>query len=172
MKRLLFAMLVLPAVLMTVSAAEKRPEFSAHIIPTKAASIADQFSGILPNRPPFFPKVSKVTCGEPFKLELIFIGAKIRNGAVNLAGKLVMIDPQGKKNEIPLRGNVTKIPGDATGVFLFPQSLLIIYEPKDPKGKCTFDMELTDCNADKTVKASASVEYVEKNRAETGCQSI
>lgn len=145
-----------------IGAAETKPQgFSAHIIPTKAVNIADQFAGILPGRPPFFPKVSKVVCGEPFQLDIIFIGAKIRNGTVKLTGKLTMADPQGKKTEIPLRCNLAKVSGDTAGVFLFPQSLKVIYEPKDPKGKCSFDVVLTDCNAEKTATASASVEYVE-----------
>ncbi len=172
MKKSLFAMLMLTAVFAAVSAAEKQPGFSAGIIPTRAVNIADQFTGILPARPPFFPKVSKVVCGEPFALEIIFIGAKVRNGAIELAGKLTMSDPKGKKTEIPLRRHMAKVSGDTAGVFLFPQSLKVIYEPQDPRGKCSFELELTDRNAAKTVKASASVEYVEKVDPEPGAKAF
>ncbi|MBQ6597650.1 MAG: hypothetical protein IJH79_08875, partial [Lentisphaeria bacterium] len=172
MKKSLFVLPVLAAVLTAVCAAEKQPGFSAQIIPTKAVNIADQFTGILPNRPPFFPKVVKVTCGEPFKVEIVFSGAKIRNGAVDLAGKLVMTDPEEKQNEIPLRSHIRKVSGDTAGVFLLPQSLTVIYEPKDPKGKYTFDMELADCGANRTIRASASVEYVEKVDPKPGMKAF
>ena len=158
----MFAMLMLVLAAVLVGAETKPRGFSAQIIPTRAVNIADQFTGILPARPPFFPKVSKVICGEPFALEIIFIGAKVRNGAIELAGKLTMSDPKGKKTEIPLRRHMAKVSGDTAGVFLFPQSLKVIYEPQDPRGKCSFELELTDCHAEKTVKASASVEYMEK----------
>lgn len=171
MKKSLFAMLMLTAVFAAVAATEKQPGFSARIIPTKAANIADQFAGILPNRPPFFSKVSKVVCGEPFKVEIVFFGAKIRNGGIDLTGKLVMTDPAGKRNVIPLHSHIKKVSGDTAGVFLLPQNLVVICEPKDPKGKYTFDMELTD-GANRTAKASASVEYAEKVDPEPGVKAF
>ena len=173
MKKNLFALLLLAAMLSTAAAAETKPQgFSARIIATRAVNIADQFTGILPNRPPVFPKTSKVVCGEPFEIEIIFFGATIRNGAIELAGKLTMSDPKGKKTEIPLRRHMANVSGDTAGVFLFPQSLKVIYEPHDPRGKCSFELDLTDCNADKTVKASANVEYVEKVEPEPGIKAF
>ncbi len=163
MKKIIFTVWIFSAVFAIVSAAE----FSVRIIPTKAVNIDDQFRHIMPNRPPFFPKVSRVVCGEPFKIEIVFTGARIKSGAVKLTGKLVLTDPAGKKDEIPLRTDIGNISGDSAGVFLFPQSLMVVYEPHDPKGKCIFDVELTDANSGKTATASASVEYVEKTAAQS-----
>lgn len=162
MKKIIFAVLTFAAVFAVVPAAE----FSVRIIPTKAVNIEDQFLHIMPNRPPFFPEVSRIVCGEPFKVEIVFSGAKTKKSTLKLTGKLIVTDPKGKKDEIPLRADVGKISGDTAGVFLFPQSLMIIYEPKDPKGKYLFNVELTDVNSEKTAKASASVEYVEKIAAQ------
>lgn len=164
MKKIILAVLTFFAVFAIVSAAE----FSVKVIPTKAVNIEDQFRHIMPNRPPFFPEVSRVVCGEPFKVEIVFAGAKVKGGIVKLTGKLVVTDPKGKKDEIVLRAEVGKISGDTAGVFLFPQSLMMIYEAKDPKGKSLFDVELTDVNSGKTAKASASVEYGEKTAAQSG----
>ena len=158
MKRLL-QVILLAAVLTAVCAAETKPGFSVQVVPTRAVNLDDQFDGILPNRPPHCPKVSRVACGEPFEVKIIFIGAKVRDGGIRLAGKLVMTGPKGKKQEVPLSGKIDKVSGDVAGVFLFPQSLRIMYEPQDPKGKNTFDVELTDEHSGRTAAASASVEY-------------
>ena len=171
MRKLLAVILSLTFVLAAGFAAEgkgKRPDFSAHIIPTRAANIEDQFTGILPQRPPFFPTVSKVVCGEPFHVEVAFVGAAINSGVMSFAGTIVITDPTGKQDKIPLERELKGVRGDTSGVFLFPQTLVVIYEPKDPKGKYTFDLEFTDRNAGKTAKASASVEYVEKIEQKPG----
>lgn len=159
MKKICFAVLALAAVLTALGAAEAKPGFSVHVVPTKAVNLGDQFTGILPNRPPHLPKVSRVACGEPFSVEIVFVGAKVRDGGIKLTGKLVMTDPKGKKQEVPLSGKIDKVPGDVAGVFHFPQSLRIMYEPQDPKGKNTFDVELTDEHSGSKASASASVEY-------------
>ena len=57
--------------------AAEAPGFSAKIIPTKAVNIEDQFAGILPGRPPFFPQASKAVCGEYFFVEVVFAGAAV-----------------------------------------------------------------------------------------------
>ena len=171
MKKLLAVVLSLTFALAAAFAAEKpekRPEFSARIIPTRAANIEDQFAGILPQRPPFFPIVSKVVCAEPFHVEVVSVGAAIKEDAMSFAGSIVVTDPTGKREKIPLERVVKGIRGDTSGVFLFPQTLVVYYEPKDPKGKYTFDLELTDRNSGKTAKASASVEYVEKVEPKPG----
>ncbi len=172
MKKSLFAMLVLTAVFAAVSAAEKQPGFSAGIIPTKAANIADQFAGILPGRPPFISKVGKAVCGEPFSIQIIFSGAKIKNGSISLAGKITYTAPDGKKTELPLQNLTMKLSGDTRGVFLLPQNLQVSFDPPDPKGNYAFELELTDRNAAKTAKASASVEYVEKVDPEPGAKAF
>lgn len=171
MRKLLAVILSLTFAFAAVFAAEKtekRAEFSARIIPTKAANIEDQFAGILPQRPPFFPTVGKVVCGEPFHVEVAFVGAAIEEGAMSLAGRIVMTDPTGKREKIPLERVMKGVRGDTSGVFLFPQTLVVYYEPKDPKGKYTFALELTDRNSGKSAKASASVEYVEKVEPKPG----
>ena len=156
----MFAMLML-VLAVALGAAEKQPGFSARIIPTKAVNIADQFVGILPGRPPFFPKVSKAVCGEPFTVQVVFSGAEIKNGKVSLSGKISLTAPDGKKTELPLQDFTAKLSGDTRGVFLLPQNLQVSFDPPDPKGNYTFALELTDRNANKTATASASVENVE-----------
>ena len=170
MKKLFFAALMSAAFLTAVSAAE--PEFSILVVPTKAVNLEDQFAGILPNRPPLLPKVGRVACGEPFEVAIVFRCAEIRNGAVKLAGKLIMTDPRGEKKELPLNGNLAKISGDTAGVFLFPQKLRVICEPRDPKGRYSFDAELTDGGSGKTAKASSAVEYVEKQEPKPGVKAF
>ena len=170
MKKLFFAALLSAVFPAAVSAAE--PEFSLLVIPTKAVNLEDQFAGILPNRPPHLPKVGRVVCGEPFEIAIVFRGAKSRNGAVELAGKIILTDPRGGKKELPIKGNLANISGDAAGVFLFPQKLRVIYEKKDPKGRYSFEAELTDGGSGKTAKASSAVEYVEKRDPEPGVKAF
>ena len=156
----LFAMLLLFAA--ALGGAETQPQgFSARIIPTKAVNIADQFVGILPGRPPFFSKVSKAVCGEPFTVHVVFSGAEIKNGKVSLSGKINLTAPDGKKTELPLREFTAKLSGDTRGVFLLPDALHVSFDPPDPKGNYTFALELTDRNTGRTATDSASVENVE-----------
>ena len=136
------------------------PGFTAKIIATKAVNIGDQFAGILPGRPPFFPQASKAVCGEPFFVEIVFAGAAVKEGAVSLTGKVTASAPGGKKQVIPLQKRTMKIRGYAAGVCLLPESLRVNFDPRDPKGLHTFELELTDENAKKTAKAVAKVEYV------------
>lgn len=161
-----------PASLTAAAAAKTRPEFSVRIMLTKAVNAEDQFAGILPARPPLFPTVGKVVCGEPFEVGVVFMGAKIRRGRIKLEGKIIMTDPAGKKTEIPLSAPIGKVSGDVSGVFLFPQRLVVIYEPDDPKGVHTFEVELTDAVAKKTVRSSASLEYVEKVDPDPGVKGF
>ena len=106
MKKMFFIALAVGLSLTAVSAATgpagTRPEFSVKIIPTKAVNLENQFSGILPNRPPFIPQVVKVTCGEPFELAVVFSGAKISDGKLKLSGKLTTFDAKGQTKEFPL----------------------------------------------------------------------
>ena len=144
---------------LAVSAAEA-PRFSARIIATKAVNIEDQFAGILPGRPPFFPQAVRAACGEFFSVEIVFAGAAVKEGAVSLTGKVTVTAPDGKKQVIPLKKRTMKIRGYAAGVCLLPQSLRVNFDPQDAKGLHTYELELTDENAKKTAKAAAKVEYV------------
>ena len=168
MKKTLFAVWIFSAVFFVLSASESKPEFSVKIFLTKAVNLEDQFAGILPERPPHFSVISRVSCGEPFEVGIVFVGAAIRDGSVRLEGKIVMTDPKGEKKELPLIGSIAKVSGDTSGVFLFPQRLQVIYEPDDPKGTFTFDVELTDCHAHKTASASASLVYGEAPEPKSG----
>ncbi len=136
------------------------PGFTARIIATKAVNIGDQFAGILPGRPPFFPQTTKAVCGEPFFVEIVFAGVTVKEGAVSLTGKVTASAPDGKKQVIPLKKCTMKIRGYAAGVCLLPQSLRVNFDFQDAKGVHTYELELTDENAKKTAKASAKVEYV------------
>ena len=161
MLRKIFAMLLF-VLAVAGGAAETKPQgFSAHIIPTKAVNIKDQFVGILPGRPPFIPRTVKAVCGEPFSVQIVFSGAEAKNGSVSLTGKISFTAPNGKKTVIPMQKFTMKPKGDMRGVFLLPQNLQVSFDPPDPKGNYTFELALTDCNAEKTATASASVEYVE-----------
>ncbi len=164
MKKIILSILAFTAFFAIVSAAD----FSIQVVPTKAVNIEDQFRHIMPNRPPFFSKVSRVVCGEPFKVEIVFVGAKVQNSAFKLTGKLVMTNPNGKKDAFPLHADIGNLSADTAGVFIFPQNLMVTYEPEDPKGKFIFDVELTDANSGKTAKASTSVEYVDKVAVQPG----
>ena len=83
----LFAMLMLVLAGMIGAAETKQPGFSAGIIPTKAANIADQFAGILPGRPPFISKVGKAVCGEPFSVQIVFPARKSKTGRSRWRGR-------------------------------------------------------------------------------------
>ena len=140
--------------------AAEAPGFTARIIATKAVNIGDQFAGILPGRPPFFPQTAKAVCGEPFFVEIVFAGAAVKDGAVSLTGKVTASAPGGKKQVIPLKKCAMKIRGYAAGVCLLPQSLRVNFDSQDAKGVHTYELELTDDNAGKTARAAAKVEYV------------
>ena len=140
--------------------AAEAPGFTARIIPTKAVNIGDQFAGILPGRPPFFPQASKAVCGENFFVEIVFAGAAAKEGAVSLTGKVTVTAPDGKKQVIVLKKCAMKLRGHAAGVCLLPQSLRVNFDSQDAKGLYTYELELTDENAKKTAKAAARVEYV------------
>ena len=160
MRKILFALLVFASFLTAaVRAADAKVDFSVKILPTRAVNLEDQFRGILPNRPPFVPTSTRVSCGEPFEIAVFFAGATIRDRAIKLDGKIVATDAKGKKTEIPLKTEIPKASGDVSGVFLLPQSLRVICEQDDPKGPMQFEVELTDRFSGKTAKASASVEY-------------
>jgi len=140
--------------------AAEAPGFSARIIATKAVNIEDQFAGILPGRPPFFPQASRAVCGEFFFVKIVFAGAAAKEGAVSLTGKITVTSPDGKKQAVPLKKYAQKLQGYAKGVFLLDQSLRVNFGPQEPKGRYTYELELTDGNAKKTAKAAARVEYV------------
>lgn len=155
----LFSGIVLLCLAFSVFAAPES-KFSAKIILTKAVNIEDQFCNILPGRPPFFPQVSNVVCGERFFAKIIFLGASPKDGSARLSGKITICDPNGKKEVIPLKERSFKMTGDPKGVFLFPQSLGISFEPQDPQGCHRIELELKDIHAGLTATNSAQVEYV------------
>ena len=136
------------------------PGFSAKIIATKAVNIEEQFAGILPGRPPFFPQAVRAVCGESFFVKIVFAGAALEKGAVSLTGKITVSFPDGKKQVVPLKKYTQKLQGYAKGVFLLDQSLQVTFQPQEPQGRYTYELELTDNHAGKTAKASAAVEYV------------
>ena len=159
--------------ILTLRAAEKLPDagFSVKIFPSKARNIADQFAGILPQRPPCFPLTGSAVCGEPFSLHVTFFGAKPDRNRFRLTGKITVTDPAGKKTEIPLKEQNMDFKEHSGGVFLYPQELRCIFEPQDPRGTYRFEAELTDCNADRTAKDCAEVRYVEKTYPQPGVQA-
>lgn len=152
--------------------AAKAPGFTVKIIPTKAVNIEDQFRNILPGRPPVFPLVTKVVSGERFFVEIIFFNASVKNGAATLSGKITISAPGGKKEVIQLKERSLKIIGNTRGVFLFPQKLCVTFEPKDPKGIHSFEVELTDKNANRTSNASAKLEYVKSIPADPEAEAL
>ncbi len=153
-------------------AVRKQPEFSARLILTRGVNLSDQFRGILPNRPPAVSTVSRVAQGEKFHARILFSGALFKGGSDSFTANITMTGPQGKKTEIPLKASFRNIQANTAGFFLLPQSVNVFYRDKDPKGKYTFELELTDLNAGKTVKASASVEYLERITPDPGVRAL
>ena len=158
MKKYLAGMFLLFGALSVFAA--KAPEFSTKVILTKAVNIDDQFLHILPGRPPVFPQVSKVVCGEKFFMDIVFFNAAQKNGSALLKGKITICAPGGKKEVITLKERSLKIKGDPQGVFLFPQNLSVMFEPGDPLGVHSFEVELTDRHSGKRARSSAKLEYV------------
>ena len=153
----------LAALLLTefLPAAESEKAFSARIFATKSVNVADQFAGILPNRPPVSTTVTKVVANEPFFVDVVFSGATVRNGSIALDAKITVTSPDGKKVTVPLAAKpLGNIRGDTSGVFLYPDQLEVTFEPDDPRGKHRFDLELTDKTSGRTARASTEVEYV------------
>ena len=150
------------ALLLTASAAGSDKEFSARIFATKSVNVADQFAGILPHRPPVSTTVAKVVAGEPFFVDVVFSGATVRNGSIDLGGKIPVTAPGGKTETVVLSAKpLGGIKGDTSGVFLYPQELEVIFELSDPKGRHRFDLELTDRASGRIARASTEVEYVD-----------
>ncbi len=111
----------LAALLLTTAlpAAGSERGFSAKIFATKAVNVADQFAGILPHRPPVSTTVSKVVAGEPFFVNVVCSGATVRDGSVDLAGKVIVTSPGGKQETVPLAPKpIGNLKGDTSGVFL------------------------------------------------------
>ena len=108
------------------------PKFFVKIIPSRAVNLEDQFTGILPERPPTIPTAYRVGCNEPFQVNICFGGAKIVDGKIALSGKITALDPNGKKTEIPCREELSAVTGDPYGVFLMRQMLKVVMEPQDP----------------------------------------
>ena len=133
--------------------AAEAPGFSARIIATKAVNIEEQFAGILPGRPPFFPQAVRAVCGESFFVKIVFAGAALEKGSVSLTGKITVSFPDGKKQVVPLKKYTQKLQGYAKGVHLLDQSLQVTFQPQEPQGRYTYELELTDNHAGKTAKA-------------------
>ncbi len=168
MKIRCFLLLLLTGVLPVVGFTAETPRakgFTVHLVPSRAVNIDDQFGGILPERPPQVPVTAKVVPDEPFRVNVLFVGAKVVNNSIALAGTLTMISPTGKKDEIPLNKEklrLTKLSGDLNGVFPLPQELRVILEKSDPRGKYRFEVELEDLNGKSRATAAAEVELVDK----------
>ena len=153
-----FLAVLLAVFTLSLYAAADSPGFSAKLMLSKAVNVEDQFAGILPERPPFFPSLGKVAVGEPFRVYIVFNGAKVRNNTVKLKGELELIAPDGKKQVVPLAEQSIPLRGDSAGVFLLPQHLGIFFEPDDLVGTHKIALKLVDQHAGKTAKDSASVE--------------
>ena len=153
-----FLAVLLAVFTLSLYAAADSPKFSAKLVLSKAVNVEDQFAGILPERPPFFPSLGKVAVGEPFRVYIVFNGAKVLKNTVKLKGELELIAPDGKKQVVPLEEQSIPLRGDSAGVFLLPQHLGIVFEPEDPVGTHKIALKLVDQHARKTAKDSASVE--------------
>ena len=153
-----FLAVLLAVFTLSLYAAADTPKFSAKLVLTKAVNVEDQFAGILPERPPFFPSLKNVAVGEPFRVYIVFNGAKVRKNTVKLKGELELIAPDGKKQVVPLAEQSISLRGDSAGVFLLPQHLGIVFEPEDLVGTHKIALKLVDQHTRKTAKDSARVE--------------
>ena len=91
MKRAILTFLLLMAVIAGVCGAE------AVLVPTLAVNTEDQVKGILPARPLYIPRVSKVVRGQKFELVSGVVNPEFRNGKLQLNGTLMMKTPDGKR---------------------------------------------------------------------------
>ncbi len=135
--------------------------FNGKVMCTRADNISDQWTGILPGRPPFVPLCSEVVKGEPFSVRIFFSQPSIKAGMVKVGGKLKIIDPSGKvmhENKLNLQEFECK---NNKSVFLFKDYIMISFDPPDKSGKYTYKVELQDLNDGKTVQAETSIELKE-----------
>lgn len=150
--------------LLTLCAAVQMYAFEAKIIITRALNIEEQFMHILPQRPPFCPVLAKVEPKTPFKIYFLCLHPEIKDNQAAVSGKVTFIRPDKNTQSIDLKPVKFKVSGDQAGVLLLPGAIKAIMEepPKDPYGQYTIQLELTDTNSKKTIKTSASFQYLKK----------
>ncbi len=138
--------------------------FEAKVVITRALNIEDQFAHILPQRPPFFPMLSKVEKNAPFSVYFVCIKPELKDGKAKISGKITLHNADGTKKESVLPAAVFNVKGDKAGVLLLPQILKVRMEapPADKYGKYTVALELKDENSGRKAVHQAEFEYVEK----------
>lgn len=131
--------------------------FEGNIIPSKAQNIQDQWRGILPGRPPQISLCTRVVRLEPFSVNVFFSNPTVKDGKVHVSGKLKMRTPAGETAfETPLKPQM--FPCDnPRSVFLFPDYVMVSFDPPDKEGAYTFIAELKDENSGTAVTAEAVV---------------
>jgi len=136
--------------------------FEGKIFCTKAQNIQDQWIGILPGRPPTIPLCAQVVRQEPLGVNIMFLNPTIKDGKINVTGKLKVQTPAGKTlMEAPLQPQTPPC-RDNRAVFMFPDSAVMCFEPQDAVGTYVFSAELKDENSGVTSTARASVKLEEK----------
>ena len=137
--------------------------FDGKIVCTKAKNITDQWKGILPGRPPVTPMCLQVVRKEPFSVNVFFSKPNIKNGKVHVTGMLKMQNPAGKITfKTQLKPQVFSCK-NANSVFLFPDYILVSFDPPDAIGKYVFTVNLKDENSGKVFTAETAINLKEKN---------
>ena len=132
------------------------------IVCTKAQNVHDQWSGILPGRPPLIPLCSRVVRQEPFSVNVFFLNPAVKDGKVNVTGKLKLQNPEGKITyEASLRPQTFPCE-TATSVFLFPDCVMVSFDPCDGIGEYTISADISDGNNGSAITARATVHLEEK----------
>lgn len=140
--------------------------FDGKIICTKAQNIQDQWTGILPGRPPLMPLCTQVVRLEPFSVNVFFSNPEIKDGKVNVTGKLKMINPAGNVVTESQLQPQTFNSENPKSVFLFPDYLAVSFDPPDATGEYTFIAELQDLNGKKSFTDKTTIKLDEKISAE------
>lgn len=136
--------------------------FDGKIVCTKARNIQDQWTGILPGRPPVMPLCLQVVRQEPFSVNVFFSNPAIKAGKVHVTGTLKMQNPAGKTTfETPLKPQIFSCK-NTKSIFLFPDYILVSFDPPDTVGEYVFTAELKDENTGTAFTAKASIRLEEK----------
>lgn len=136
--------------------------FDGNVLCTKAENVSDQWTGILPGRPPFIPSCQQVVKKEPFDIRVFFSNPSIKDGMVKVGAKLAIVDPSGKViYEKKLKNQEFKCQ-NSKSVFLFSDYIGMSFDPPDKFGKYTYNVELQDLNSGKAAKTMTSIELKDK----------
>ncbi len=145
--------LLLTAMLMSIAGAVLA--IDGNIICSKTRNIQDQWTGILPGRPPMIPICTQVVKAEPFTVNVFFVNPVVKDGKVKVSGKLTMYAPDGS-SKFSTSLKVLEFQCDnPKQVFLFPDFLMVSFDPPDAFGSYSFKAEIKDelDNTDKTTEA-------------------